>query len=70
MSMKSSVPHPVRIRRFMNGLSQDALAQKAGVCRSEISRLESGFHVSRRVLCMVAGALGSSPEALGKDGQK
>lgn len=70
MDVKSSTPHPVKLRRFLDGLSQDDLAQKAGVCRSEISRLESGYHVSSRVLCMVSKALGSSIEAPEKDRQK
>jgi len=56
--------------RFTRGISQDTLAQKAGVCRSEISRLEAGFKVSARVRRLVDEALGIPSLLAGKDDKK
>lgn len=57
----------LRTIRFFQGMSQDALAKKAGIFQSDVSRLERGCRVSDNVRSAVALALGVSVQALGEN---
>jgi transcriptional regulator with XRE-family HTH domain len=37
----------IRDKRIHDGISQDALATKAGVCRASIMKMERGEHIPR-----------------------
>lgn len=55
----------IRARRSELGLSQEALADAAGIDRSHMGKIERGErNVSVLNLCRIAGALGSEPSAL------
>ncbi len=59
------VPTALRVYRAAAGLSEEALADRAGLSRNTISRLERGLHKPRReTVQAIAGALGRSPSAV------
>ena len=55
----------LRTSRFRAGLSQEALADLAGVDRTVVSRIESAQRLpSLPVFCLLAYAVGETPEKL------
>lgn len=61
-------PHPtspVRVHRVAQGMSQEALAERAGVGRNTVSRLERRIHApTPRTLEALAAALGVDVQQL------
>lgn len=58
MNEGQTIAHGVRTSRRGRGWSQSQLAERAGVSRPTVARIEGGQDVSMSTLRQVAGALG------------
>ena len=55
----------VDVVREKKGVSQKGLAEKSGIARSHLQKIESGISMPTiRTICKIARALGVSPEEL------
>jgi len=61
--MRQSI-HPLRLKRFLKGVTQKTLANSAGVDQSQISLLETGqlLNLSQEKKLKLAQALGEDPK--------
>jgi transcriptional regulator with XRE-family HTH domain len=57
-------PSAIRTVRLLSGLSQTQLAQRAGITRETVSRVENGGEPQRRTARAIADALGLDLEVL------
>lgn len=65
---RQSVPHPLKLRRELRGLSQEQLAAAANVGQPAISNYERGRKPTLDVALRIAGALLSTVEQIwGRD---
>lgn len=54
----SEIAQRIRATRDVHGWSQEVLADRSGVSRPSVARIEAGEDVSTATLSKVAGALG------------
>jgi putative transcriptional regulator len=59
MTIENATVSPIAIRRFIAGLTQADLAERAGISRDTISRLERGEHPRLVTARALARALGT-----------
>jgi len=65
----SPAVHPVRAERLRQGLSQPELAERAGLSRFTITRIETGRRIPHRAtLTVLALALGVTPAEISQRG--
>jgi transcriptional regulator with XRE-family HTH domain len=64
--MLAQTIHPLRLKRFLKGVTQKTLANSAGVDQSQISLIETGqlLNLSEEKKGKLAQALGEDPKEL------
>ena len=60
----NAIAQAIYLARLQRGLSQQELADKAGIPQPNISDIEKGRDLKVSTLCQLAVALGTSPEGL------